>query len=176
MVKVPNTLGLELKVPPVALVLIIAALMWLGAWSVPRLTFPVPGRHFIAGGVALAGALVSILGVVSFKLAKTTVNPMKPESTSSLVIAGIYRATRNPMYLAFLLILLGWAVYLSNVLAFLPIPGFVIYMHVFQIRPEERTLELPLRPGVRYVQGPCAQADPVKPCLIRLALPCPRCG
>src|SRR5882672_5891766 len=102
--------GLELKVPPVALGLITGALMWLGAWSAPRLTFHLPGRNFIAGGVALVGALVSILGVVSFKRAKTTVNPMKPESTSALVVAGIYGVTRNPMYLGFLLILLGWAV------------------------------------------------------------------
>jgi protein-S-isoprenylcysteine O-methyltransferase Ste14 len=133
--------SLELKVPPVALGLITAALIWLGAWSVPRLTFQVPGRYLFAGGVALVGALVSILGVVSFKRAKTTVNPMKPESTSSLVVAGIYRVTRNPMYLGFLLILLGWAAYLSNVLALLPVAGFVIYMTAFQIRPEERALD-----------------------------------
>ena len=134
-------MSLDLKIPPVALVLITAALMGLGAWSVPRLGVAVPGRHYIAGGMALVGALVSILGVVSFKRAKTTVNPMKPESSSSLVVAGIYGVTRNPMYLGFLLILLGWAVWVSNVLALLPIAGFVIYMTVFQIRPEERALE-----------------------------------
>jgi protein-S-isoprenylcysteine O-methyltransferase Ste14 len=139
--KVLNPVSLELKIPPVALVLITAALMWLGAWSVPRLGFPVPGRYYIAGGVALAGAFISILGLVSFKRAKTTVNPMKPESSSSLVVAGIYGVTRNPMYLGFLLILLGWAAWLSNVLALLPIAGFVIYMTVFQIRPEERALD-----------------------------------
>ncbi len=133
--------GLELKVPPVALVLLTAALMGAGSWLVPRLGFALPGRYFIAGGVALAGALVSLLGVVSFKRAKTTVNPMKPQASSSLVVAGIYRVTRNPMYLGFLLILLGWAAWLSNVLAFVPIPAFVIYMTVFQIRPEERALD-----------------------------------
>jgi protein-S-isoprenylcysteine O-methyltransferase Ste14 len=134
-------MSLELKIPPVALGLITAALIWLGAWSVPRLGFPLPGRYFIAGRVALVGALVSILGVVSFKRAKTTVNPMKPESTSSLVVTGIYGVTRNPMYLGFLLILLGWAAWLSNGLALLPVAGFVSYMTVFQIRPEERALE-----------------------------------
>lgn len=132
---------LELKVPPAALVLITGALMWLGAWSVPRLGLHVPGRSSIAGGIALVGALVIILGVVSFRRAKTTVNPMKPESASSLVVGGIYRVTRNPMYLGFLLILLGWAAWLSNVLALLPIAGFVIYLTAFQIRPEERALE-----------------------------------
>lgn len=132
---------LELKVPPVALVLLTGALMWLGARSVPRLGFSLSGRPYIAIGTALLGALVSILGVVSFKRAKTTVNPMKPESASSLVVAGIYRVTRNPMYLGMLLILLAWAAWLSNALAFPPVPLFVLYMNVFQIRPEERALE-----------------------------------
>lgn len=134
-------MSLDLKIPPLVLGLLTAALMWLAAWSVPGLGFPVPGRSSIAVGVGLVGALVIILGVVSFRRAKTTVNPMKPESASSLVVAGIYRVTRNPMYLGFLLILLGWAVYLSNVLAIVPVVGFVIYMTVFQIRPEERALE-----------------------------------
>lgn len=133
--------SLELRVPPVAQVLISAALMWLGAWSVPRLGFPLPGRPFISGAAALLGALISLLGVVAFKRARTTVNPMKPESSSSLVVAGIYRVTRNPMYLGFLLILLGWAAYLSNALSVLAIPAFVLYMIVFQIRPEERALD-----------------------------------
>lgn len=136
-----HPVSLELKIPPVAVGLLAAALMWLGAWSVPRLAFHLPGRIFIAVGVALVGALVSILGVVSFKRAKTTVNPMKPEAASSLVVAGIYRVTRNPMYLGFLLILGGWGAWLSNALAFLPIPLFILYMTVFQIRPEERALE-----------------------------------
>ena len=132
---------LELKVPPVALVLVAAALAWFGAWSVPRLGFALPGRSFIAVGIASAGALVSVLGVLSFKRARTTVNPMKPEAATSLVVAGIYRVTRNPMYLGFLMILLGWAAWLSNALSFLPILLFILYMNVFQIRPEERALE-----------------------------------
>ncbi len=133
--------GLELKVPPVALVLVTAALMWLGAWLVPQLSFATPGRYFFSAGVALIGTFVSVLGVVSFRRARTTVNPMKPGSASSLVVAGIYRMTRNPMYLGFLLILLAWATWLSNALAFLPIPFYVAYMNAFQIRPEERALE-----------------------------------
>lgn len=132
--------GLELKVPPLAVVLITAALMWLGAWLVPRLSFAAPGRYATAWGVALVGALVSILGVVSFRRARTTVNPMQPEASSSLVVTGIYGVTRNPMYLGFVLILLGWAMALSNALAFLALPCFGAYMNAFQIKPEERAL------------------------------------
>jgi protein-S-isoprenylcysteine O-methyltransferase Ste14 len=65
---------------------------------------------------------------------------MKPESSSSLVVSGIYRWSRNPMYLGFLLGLLGWAIFLSNVLAFLFLPVFILYMNRFQIEPEEKAL------------------------------------
>jgi protein-S-isoprenylcysteine O-methyltransferase Ste14 len=65
---------------------------------------------------------------------------MKPDSTSSLVVSGIYKYTRNPMYLGFLLLLLGWAIFLSNLASFALLPAFVVYMNHFQIRPEERAL------------------------------------
>ncbi len=140
---------LELKLPPVALVLVIAGLMGLSAWGLPRFSSPLPGRLFIAGGVAASGALVCILGVAAFRRAKTTVNPMTPEASSTLVIVGVYRWTRNPMYLGFLLILCGLAAYLSNALAAALLPVFIVYMYCFQIRPEERALEA--RFGADYV-------------------------
>jgi len=131
---------LELKVPPIAVVLVTAGFMWLAAWAVPALEFRFPARDLVAVSLALAGAVTSALGVISFGRARTTVNPMKPESSSSLVTSGIYRLTRNPMYLGFLLVLLGWAVFLSSILAFLFLPAFIVYMNHFQIEPEERAL------------------------------------
>ncbi|MGH7769198.1 MAG: methyltransferase family protein, partial [Candidatus Binatia bacterium] len=94
----------------------------------------------IAGAVALAGAIIAVSGVAAVRRAKTTINPMKPESSSFLVVSGVYRFTRNPMYLGVLLILAGWAVFLSNLLAFLLLPAFIFYMNRFQIEPEERAL------------------------------------
>src|SRR5688572_23441781 len=131
---------LDLKVPPVALVILTGVLMGFVAWTAPRFSFVLPARPIVAVGIALAGVVVTLLGVASFRRAKTTVNPMKPETSSSLVVSGIYRRTRNPMYLGFLLILLGWAFWLSNALAFIVLPGFVLYMNRFQIGPEERAL------------------------------------
>jgi protein-S-isoprenylcysteine O-methyltransferase Ste14 len=132
--------GLALKVPPVAVGLIAAALMWIVSSAVPAFDFRFPAKSVFALGLALIGGLTCLAGVVSFRRAKTTVNPMKPDSTSSLVVSGIYRYTRNPMYLGFLLILLGWAAFLSNVLAFVFLPAFTLYMNRFQISPEERVL------------------------------------
>jgi protein-S-isoprenylcysteine O-methyltransferase Ste14 len=68
------------------------------------------------------------------------VNPLKPDATTVLVTAGIYRFTRNPMYIGLTLTLLGWAAFLGNLLAFALLPLFVFYITQFQIKPEERAL------------------------------------
>ena len=65
---------------------------------------------------------------------------MKPETASSIVTVGIYRFTRNPMYLGLAFALAGWAIYLANLAALLIVPIFVAYMTQFQIKPEERAL------------------------------------
>jgi len=67
--------------------------------------------------------IVSLLGVVSFRLARTTVNPTKPQSSTTLVVSGFYRLTRNPMYLGFLFFLVAWAIWLGNPVASLILPG-----------------------------------------------------
>jgi protein-S-isoprenylcysteine O-methyltransferase Ste14 len=132
---------LELKIPPLALVLLAAAFMWLLSASVPSLTWRVPFGQAIAIVVAASGGIIATLGVISFRRADTTVNPTKPQATSSLVCTGIYRYTRNPMYLGFLLVLVAWALFLANILALVPAIAFVSYMNRFQIAPEERALE-----------------------------------
>jgi protein-S-isoprenylcysteine O-methyltransferase Ste14 len=133
---------LELKIPPLGLVLVAGFLMWLGVGCFPTLNYRFPFQSLIACVIGLSGALICALGIIQFNRAKTTVNPTKPESASSLVRTGIYRRTRNPMYLGFLLILAGWAIAMANVVAFVVLPGFVIYMNQFQIKPEERALTL----------------------------------
>ena len=131
---------LDLKVPPLALVFLVATLMWLVTWAIPTIEFELPARTLVSVSVAVAGMVITGLGVASFRRAKTTVNPMKPASSSTLVVSGIYRFTRNPMYLGFLLGLIGWAIFLSNALAFFLLPAFVAYMNRFQIEPEEKAL------------------------------------
>ena len=144
---------LELKIPPVALVLLVAALMWLAMWTMPAFEFQLPLRKILSMSVAVVGTIVSGLGILSFRRARTTVNPMKPDSASSLVVSEIYRLTRNPMYLGFLLVLLGWAICLSNALAFFFLPAFIVYMNRFQIEPEETALALRFGPAFAAYQS-----------------------
>jgi len=131
---------LELKIPPAVLGIFTAVLMGIAPSTTPNFAIAIPARSWFAVCLTLAGVIISGLGVASFRRAKTTVNPMKPGSASVLVDRGIYRLTRNPMYLGFFVVLLGWAVFLSNLVAFLLLPAFVFYMNRFQIEPEEKAL------------------------------------
>jgi protein-S-isoprenylcysteine O-methyltransferase Ste14 len=136
----PGLHVLELKIPPVALVIIIALLMWLGAAYAPGFHSQFPFQSIVGLVVGVLGITACVLGILEFKRAKTTVNPTKPRSSSSLVKTGIYRHTRNPMYLGFLLMLAGWAALTATFLSILGLSAFVIYMNRFQIEPEERAL------------------------------------
>ena len=132
--------ALELKVPPPVLALCLALLMWFTSLLVPSVVVPFGVRLGVALALVVIGQSISISGIVSFRRAKTTINPVKPSAASSLVTSGVYRVTRNPMYLGLLVTLVAWAVFLSNLVALLAAPLFVLYMNRFQINPEERVL------------------------------------
>lgn len=132
--------ALELKVPPPAMALLTGGLMWFASSPAASSEFSLPGRTYLASAIALTGFALASLALFSFRRAATTVNPTRPGATSALVVSGVYRFTRNPMYLALLLVLLGWGVFLSNALAFVFLPAFVLYINRFQIAPEELAL------------------------------------
>ena len=131
---------LELKVPPPLVALLFGFFMWLAAPWVAPFDAPFGLRVGIALILVCAGLVFGVGAMVSFSRAKTTMNPLKPDTASSLVTGGVFRYTRNPMYLSLLLYLLGWALYLSSWLALLFLPVFVLYINRFQIVPEERAL------------------------------------
>lgn len=134
-----NLNWLELKIPPVLLVIIIMVVMGL----MPALEFSefaFSYQNEVAGLIAAIGLLVIVAGVVQFRQADTTVNPVRPEETSQVVSSGIYGYTRNPMYLGMLIVLLGWFVYVSVIGSVVWLAVFVIYMNRFQIIPEEKML------------------------------------
>ena len=132
--------ALKLKIPPPVVALTMAALMWLIARATPTLSFALPARAVLAACVALAGVWSALAGIAAFRRVGTTVSPLRPEKASSLVVCGVYRFTRNPMYLGLLLVLIAWALILSNALALIILPAFILYMNRFQIGPEEAAL------------------------------------
>ena len=132
--------ALELKIPPLVLVVLFALAMWLVAQQVPPVALPQLWAQVLAALFAGAGIVVALSGVLAFRRANTTVDPRVPQQSSSLVIRGIYRYSRNPMYVGFLLLLMAWAFYLSNAAALALLPLFVLHINRFQIVPEERFL------------------------------------
>lgn len=116
--------------------------MWGASRLAPLLQVPGALRLGAAAVIVLVGIGFSAAGVLAFRRARTTVNPAKPEQASSLVGSGVYRITRNPMYVGLTFVLVAWAVFLSSVWALLGPIGFVLYIGRFQIAPEERALAM----------------------------------
>ena len=129
--------ALELKIPPVLVTAIFAGVMWLVSQLAPGIFISTELRIAALVIFMAAGTFIGLAGVSSFKKAHTTVNPLNPEACSTLVDTGIYRYSRNPMYLALLLALAGWGIFLGNIYALVLTVVFVLYMNRFQIRPEE---------------------------------------
>jgi protein-S-isoprenylcysteine O-methyltransferase Ste14 len=132
--------NLELKVPPLIVVAMAAVLMWAIAKAAPNLTLLYPGRVPVATALLVVGITIVVMGVVAFRRSSTTVDPRFPENASHIVSSGIYRYTRNPMYLGMLVVLIAWMVLLSNIGTVVMPVLFLLYITRWQIAPEERAL------------------------------------
>lgn len=132
--------SLALKLPPVALFLLVAAGMWLLATHLAFAALAVPYAAASAALFAAVGIAIAVLGVVEFRRHETSVDPTKPDKASALVSTGIFGVSRNPMYLGLALLLVAWGLYLQNALSLAGVPAFVVYLNELQIKPEERAL------------------------------------
>lgn len=131
---------LENRVPPPLVVVLIGVAMGVLAWFTPAVEIGSRVR-FVGGGFAIAlGALVVVQGARTFWRNKTTINPVDIESASALVTSGVFRYSRNPMYVGFTAILVGWAVCLAAPWALVGPVAFVLFTNRFQIVPEERVM------------------------------------
>lgn len=135
--------------PPPLMALITGVLMWLVSRYPETVSEPVPGQLWLAILIAAGGLAIMLLAAWQFRRAGTTVNPMRPEDSSELVSGGIYRLTRNPMYLGDVFLLTGWGLYLSAPVALLLIPLFILWIDRFQIPGEEAALEARFGPAYR---------------------------
>ena len=132
---------MELKIPPVLTTVICGGLMWLinetvhPAWTL----FDIPALAYqLLFGIAIT---IGVLSLLQFIKKRTTVDPQRPGKAASIVDTGVYRFTRNPMYLGMLIALIAFCFKLGNGFTFLLIPVFIWYMNRFQIIPEEEILQ-----------------------------------
>jgi protein-S-isoprenylcysteine O-methyltransferase Ste14 len=131
---------LELRIPPRLVAVAVGFGMWAASFIEPR--FALPQSHHWATALvgAMGGAAITFTGAATLRAARTTLLPMRPQQTTILVTTGIFRWSRNPMYLGLAVALLGWAAFLSAAWPLLGPVLFVLYVNRFQIRPEERVL------------------------------------
>lgn len=132
---------MALKTPPLLQFIISVLLIWLLSILLPVVQLDAQLRHSLAGTLGGLAFAIAAAGIISFRMAKTTVDPRYPEKATALVTVGIYRLTRNPMYLALTLMLLGYCIYLGTLFGLFIVAGFIRYMTNFQIIPEEDALQ-----------------------------------
>ncbi|HUD25455.1 MAG TPA: isoprenylcysteine carboxylmethyltransferase family protein [Burkholderiaceae bacterium] len=127
-------------IPPPFIMFFSAALMWaLHRW-LPLLEWPGRPWNRLGGLIVAAGIVVSASAFMNFKRAGTTVDPRDPGKASRLVTGGVFRFSRNPMYLGLLLVLIGWALLLGSASVWVVPPLFVAGITHLQIIPEEQAL------------------------------------
>ncbi|XVN73275.1 hypothetical protein AAEX37_00333 [Oligella sp. MSHR50489EDL] len=131
---------LELLLPPPVIAILSALLMYLMARLLPVIHVTWPVKIYISGLLIVLAIAIGLSAIIAFLNSKTTANPKRPTETSKLVKSGIYRYSRNPMYLGMLFLLLAWAVHLQSLSAIVGIIFYVLYITQFQIIPEERAL------------------------------------
>ncbi len=128
------------RIPPPLIGLGCLALMWGTNRLWPDLSVDFVGRSAIALTVLLIAIVIDISAIIAFRRARTTINPLAPETAATIVSGGPFRFSRNPMYLGMLMILVAWAIWLGNPINVLWPITFVAVITKFQIIPEEIAL------------------------------------
>ena len=128
------------RVPPPVWMLLFAATMWALDRYCPLATLIAAPWNRLGWGLIAVAPLAPVVAIIEFRRAGTTTNPLDDAKVSALITGGIYRWTRNPMYLGLSVLLLGWAVRLGTLSPLLLPPVFVVLMTRVQILPEEHAL------------------------------------
>ena len=132
--------SLELVIPPPVVLVLVGIAMWLIAPYTSRVEVADETRLWASGILAAVGIGIAGAAIVAFRIARTTINPMKPANSTTLIATGIYRLSRNPIYLGDIAVLVAWAVFLAAPWMLAGPVVFMAYTSRFQIAPEERAL------------------------------------
>lgn len=131
---------LENKIPPPIIALVTAMLMWVISTFSLDVGITFMTRIVLVIMFFLLGFFFIFLGLISFRRAQTTVDPMKPEAASSLVRTGVYRFSRNPMYIGLVLLLLALLIFLTSPLSIIGIIGFFYTLMSFKLNQKNKLL------------------------------------
>ncbi len=133
---------LSLKIPPPLIAF--GAVLFLYALNnfAPLYRINFLYQSYLSISVVCIGTTIALIAIVKFKQLQTPIDPRQPDKTHRLANSGIYKISRNPMYLGILLILVGIGIYLGAVSGLLAIATFVTYITKYQIIPEEKVLTM----------------------------------
>lgn len=131
---------MELKIPPPIVAAIFALTMWGVATTATFAALTIELSWVVSLVLLVIALTIDLLALMSFQMAKTTINPMQPHKASQLVVVGVYKFTRNPMYLGLGIIMLAIVIWFSNLINIALLFTFVWYITRYQIIPEERVL------------------------------------
>ena len=131
---------LKLKIPPAVVFLICIGMMWALDQQIPE-WFVIDLGKWVPRGILALGVMVGLVGVFQFARSSTSVDPHHPEKASVLVTSGVFQFSRNPMYLAMLLILVGGFIKFGEPAGLIVLIFYVGYMNRFQIQPEEEMMQ-----------------------------------
>ena len=127
------------RIPPPLIAMLCVLIIFLSKSIFPSFVFSYKLQLGIF--VSAIGFLLLIISIKSFIDNKTTINPLNLKKSTYLVTSGVFRFSRNPMYLGMLLFLLGTAIILNIIGGLIISILFIFYMNFFQIIPEEKALE-----------------------------------
>ena len=124
-----------LKIPPPLVVLILVFSNFLSSKKVDVVL--IPNQTLVSILILLIGILILILPVSKFIKSKTTIDPIKFKKVNKLVTSGIYKYSRNPMYLGLLLIVISSSILYLNIYSVMTPIFFYYWINRFQIKREE---------------------------------------
>ena len=130
---------MKTKIPPPFIALICILINYLSTYLINPIKFP--STEIIGGLILFLGVATSMLATLLFRKDKTTVNPMNPEETTTLVTTGIFSVTRNPMYLGSFLSISSTVLFFGSWFGIIILMFFVWFITKFQIIPEEEAIE-----------------------------------
>jgi protein-S-isoprenylcysteine O-methyltransferase Ste14 len=131
---------LEKRLPPPVVVFLIGAAMAAASIVLTALPIELALRAEIAVAIIALGFSFVARGFLTFRAAGTTIDPVRVDRVSALVTSGVFRRTRNPMYVGFATMLVGWAAFLAVPWLLLGPAFFVMFTTRFQVVPEERAM------------------------------------
>ena len=131
-------MSLKNKIPPPLVTLFFGVMIYYSTALIPSVLFKY--QCLLAVLVLMLGIAIMLAAILTFRRLQTTVNPLKPSMATSLAISGIFRLSRNPMYLGMLLILMAVSLASGAVAGLLLLPVFIAYISFFQILPEEQAM------------------------------------